>query len=105
MKRRTKKQMTEGKWTNVAQQILQHTSALALMLRDPLQVSLEQAQERMIAFREAFIKTGEGDVLPCSGENADIDGALCDVDTFNVVIDLLSDKIRDLECEAESEDS
>lgn len=96
-KRPTKKQLQERRWTNVAQQILHHTSMLAYLTRDALPESLVQARDRMILFRKSWIETGEGDILPASGEDADLDGTLCDVDTFDPIIELLDQKIADAE--------
>ncbi len=95
-KRRTKKEIVEGEWTNVAQQILHHTSMLAYLLRDPLAVSLEQVHGRLKRFMEAFLKSGEGDVLPCSGKDADEDGALCDVDVTDAVNEIVYRRLCDL---------
>lgn len=93
--RPTRKQQRERDWTSVAKQILHHTSMLAYLLRDPAAASLEQVLGRMRAFRDAWVKTGEGDVLPASGENADLESTLCDVDVFEAVIDLVEQKLKD----------
>ncbi len=77
------------KYTKDAEAILKRTSALALLLRDADEESLEQVEDRLKRFHNAFMKDGEEDVLPCSGKNSDEGGALCDTDVTESIRELV----------------
>lgn len=99
MKRRTKIQKSRGQWTQVAQEILRHTSALCILLRDSLDESLHQVRQRLVEFQDAWVKSGEGDVLPTSGKNSDELGLLCDVDIIQFVVDMIDMRLDQMEKE------
>lgn len=54
----------------------------------------------MKEFRDAWVKSGEGDILPASGEHADLVGVLSDVDVFDPVIELLEQRLEDAKADA-----
>lgn len=85
-----------GPWSKTTREILSLTSRLTLLLRDASAHSMEDACDRLIEFKDAWLKSGEGDVLPCSGENADVDGTLCDLDVIQFVINALEMKIENV---------
>lgn len=97
--RPTKKAQADRRLTNVAMQILQHTSALCELMRDPLACSLEQARDRIQEFNDSWLKTGEGSLLPCSGELADRESCLNDVDVMQCVLNAIDMRLEQVERE------
>lgn len=95
MKTTRKRAHKDRRWTDDARAIMSAASALALAVRNSSDGGLEQARDRLQEFNDAWLKSGEGSLLPCSGKTADQDGTLCDVDIFEPLLDVLNTRIDD----------
>jgi len=80
-------------WSKTTLEILRHTSALTLLLRDANIDDLRDVERRLKHFYDAWVVSGEGDALPASAKNSDVDGCLADVDVTECVRDVVLNKI------------